>query len=312
MVSPAREDSKLKPIPIVGVVPYSLLPKGQSGELICVPPQISLGWLRGNDFRGKIVLRDFPLRKVPYALAYLPAYYKTPDLASDLGSIYERPGLAEQSIYEDFIEAGKLDATGVIFAFEIARDQVGSYWEPYKATHYETEAVTEHQSKGRKKNRTEDRRLEYTDRGELMIWCTGPSAPVVQAVREAIVRRKLDCVLSTRGVSFPNVRGVPKFTSFGGIGTYYHNLLLPTTSLISGPWSLWAPSFGIEAVDVHRLWQQTLAIGDVYFAIDSLPKESIVGGYSSTVEKANSNVATETTSEQASDSTVHVKGAAPY
>ncbi|KAL1892117.1 hypothetical protein Sste5346_007272 [Sporothrix stenoceras] len=121
------------------------------------------------------------------------------------------------------------------------------------------------------------RQLYFTGRGELMFWCTSPSMVVVQAVREAIVRHQLDRVLSTRGISFPNMRSVPMFTSFGGIGTYYRNLLVPTTSLISGPWSLCAPSFGTEAVDVRRLRQQTLAIGDIFMAIDLLSKKGYCG-----------------------------------
>jgi len=49
--------------------------------------------------------------------------------------------------------------------------------------------------------------------------------------------------------------------------------------LISGPWSLWAPYFGREAVDVASLRKQTLATGDVYLAIDHLPRDAVVAGY---------------------------------
>ncbi|KAE8326801.1 hypothetical protein BDV39DRAFT_176657 [Aspergillus sergii] len=123
------------------------------------------------------------------------------------------------------------------------------------------------------------RELHFTGRGEMMLWCVGPSPPVVRAVCDAVKRRKLDRVLVARGLSKPNRSQVPTFTSFGGIGTYYHNVLLPTTSLISGPWSLWAPYFGKDAVDIDRLRRQALALGDIYPAIDHLPRESIAGHY---------------------------------
>lgn len=449
MVGNLQDDSDLEPVSIAGVIPYALPTAGQSGRLLYVPPQKQLSWLTPDDLRGKIILRDFPLRRIPYALATLPAYYQTPDLAADLGGTLERPGFADQPIHEDLLEAGRLGAAGVIFAFHIEREQVESYWEPHKGCHYALPAVyvgakeaailkqreemgcraflsvdakavplvtrnliatlpgrsdervvyithtdgntfvqenggvallalaryfaklpltsrrrtlefsfnaghlhisregsllqAQQMSAGFDTNNIalaipvehlgtreieavdnleggidNGRQLQYTGRGELMFWCTGPSMAVVHAVREAIVRRRLDRVLSTRGISFPNMRSVPMFTSFGGIGTYYHNLLVPTTSLISGPWSLWAPSFGIEAVDVQRLRQQTLAIGDIYMAIDLLPKKDVVGGYAKYREQASTTstmVVTETPPEQASPSDnarVQTAGAVQY
>ena len=123
------------------------------------------------------------------------------------------------------------------------------------------------------------RELRFTGRGEIMFWCVGPSPPVVKAVQRAVARRKLDRVLITRGTSMPDTSRVPTFTSFGGIGTYYHNKLLPTTSLISGPWSLWAPGFGRDAVDISRMRSQILAMGDVYLAIQDVSRDEIAGGY---------------------------------
>ena len=123
------------------------------------------------------------------------------------------------------------------------------------------------------------RELRFTGRGELMLWCVGPSPLVVAAVEDAVVRRKLDRVLITRGTSIPKRGRVPLFDSLGGLGTLYHNCLVPTTSLISGPWSLFAPSFGQDAIDVTRLRNQTLAAGDVYLALEKASKEQIGAGY---------------------------------
>ena len=123
------------------------------------------------------------------------------------------------------------------------------------------------------------RRLKFTGRGETMVWCAGPSAVVVEAVCQAVARRRLDRTLITRGTNRPDSSRVPTFTLFGGIGTSYHNCLIPTTSLISGPWSLWAPSFGQDAMDVSRFRAQTLALGDIYTAVEDVSKEEIAGGY---------------------------------
>ncbi|KFX95779.1 hypothetical protein O988_05635 [Pseudogymnoascus sp. VKM F-3808] len=123
------------------------------------------------------------------------------------------------------------------------------------------------------------RELRFSGRSEMMFWCVGPAPAVVKAVQQAVQRRNLDRVLITRGTSMPNFNQVPTYSSFGGIGTYYHNLLLPTTSLISGPWSLWAPWFGSEAIDLTRLREQTLAVGDIYMALENVDREAIAGGY---------------------------------
>ena len=53
--------------------------------------------------------------------------------------------------------------------------------------------------------------------------------------------------------------------------TYFNVHLVPTTSIITGPWSLWAPAFGGDAIDVRRLRQQTLAAGNVVAALDRVP-----------------------------------------
>jgi hypothetical protein len=416
-----------EPIPIAGVVPYSLPVCGQTGSLVYVPQGVPLS---NQDLSGKMILRDFPLRGIPYILGMLPQYHKTADLDADTWRIYERPGLADQPIHEDLLQAGRIGAAGVIFIFDLPRQQVESYWEPHKGTHYlvpaayigvdegrflkekalegyaaslsvdattfslvtrnltgvlpgqtderiiyitHTDGNTFVQENGpvallalakyfanqplssrrrtiefafnaghlhisregslrhaRQLRETFDRNnlaltipvehlgtreiepvsrednkigrtLKFTGRGELMFWCAGPSVPVVKAVKKAVAQRKLDRVLITRGVSKPNLKSAPTFTSFGGIGTYYHNLLLPTTSLISGPWSLWAPEFGIEAIDIRRLRQQISALGDVFAYLDCVPKEAILGDYACYHKDGWKSVPIESPPEQASE-----------
>lgn len=123
------------------------------------------------------------------------------------------------------------------------------------------------------------RELKFTGRGEMMVWCVGPMPLVRQAVQDAIVRRALDRVVVAPGVG-PVVKDqVPSQKSMGGIGSYYHSALLPTTAIISGPWSLWAPYFGSAAVDVERLRAQTMAVGDLYMAVAQLSIQQIAADY---------------------------------
>ncbi len=55
---------------------------------------------------------------------------------------------------------------------------------------------------------------------------------------------------SSPGFGAPVEGQVPQIVSFGGIGTPYHAHLVPTMSIITGPWSLWAPAFGADAIDI--------------------------------------------------------------
>lgn len=65
----------------------------------------------------------------------------------------------------------------------------------------------------------------------------------------------------------------------GGLGTYYHAALIPTAALITGPWSLWAPSFGAESLDYDLLRSQHIAIGDAILALSEYSKAELVGNY---------------------------------
>jgi hypothetical protein len=123
------------------------------------------------------------------------------------------------------------------------------------------------------------RRLEFTGGSEPMLWAVGPSDVMRQAVIDAVRRRNLERVLVAPGLSGPVEGKVPKVLSFGGLGTYFNMHLVPTTSIITAPWSLWAPAFGAEAIDIKQVRQQTLAAGDVVIALDGVPRDAIAGGY---------------------------------
>jgi hypothetical protein len=123
------------------------------------------------------------------------------------------------------------------------------------------------------------RELQLTGHNEIMLWCVGPSE-VLQNISIASAKmRNLDRILIARGASAPNPNAVPEYASFGGIGTSFHQHLVPTTSIISGPWSLWANRFGSSAVDYNRLRDQTQAFADLILAVQLLSKHQIAGNY---------------------------------
>jgi hypothetical protein len=43
-------------------------------------------------------------------------------------------------------------------------------------------------------------------------------------------------------------------------------------AVISGPWSLWAPSFGERAIDFARMRRQLLAVGDTLLMLDDVSR----------------------------------------
>lgn len=123
------------------------------------------------------------------------------------------------------------------------------------------------------------RQLAFTDGAEPLLWCAGPSDPIRQAVTAAVAHRSLERTLVLPGFGSPSTDQVPGILSFGGLGTLFNMHLIPTTSIITGPWSLWAPAFGADAVDMARYRRQALAAGDVIATLDRVPRDEIAGGY---------------------------------
>ncbi|KAJ5771134.1 uncharacterized protein N7511_003185 [Penicillium nucicola] len=121
--------------------------------------------------------------------------------------------------------------------------------------------------------------LNFTGNSEATLWSVGPTQPVLDAVTAVVKGRMLDGVGVTPGNPPKNASQIPFYASQGGIGTTYHNYLLPTTSIVSGPWSLWAPSFGEAAIDFSRLRDQLLAVVDLVIDLGSASKAEIAGGY---------------------------------
>ncbi|HTN80257.1 MAG TPA: hypothetical protein VMK16_11325 [Acidimicrobiales bacterium] len=390
-------------IAIAGAVPYSL-PTTRSGPLVHIPREQSIS---AEVAEGKVVLRDFPTFALPYDLLFGSHLHLSPDTDQLRGRIWDRPGLANSVLHDDLLAAGGAGANGVVFAFDLPREQVAGYFEPHMGTHYRVPAVFvgsgEHaalrelarrgdevditvsavvqprvtrnvhatvpgQSDERiilvthtdgntwvqengvaallaigayvaalpvdERRRTIEltftsghlhisregshrysaqldreyddgtiacvfaiehlgarvldpqpraghpgRELVFGDEPEILLWCVGPSDAMRAAVIDAVERRGLARVLVAPGFGAPVPGQVPPIVSFGGIGTPYNAHLVPTTSILTGPWSLWAPSFGSSAIDIGWLRKQALAAADVVRALDPVPREALAGDY---------------------------------
>jgi len=123
-------------------------------------------------------------------------------------------------------------------------------------------------------------RLEYTGEVEPFAWSAPEESPVLlQATLDAVERRGLERTAVVKGVGVPEADQVPSICSQGGLGTNFHGLLIPTIAGISGPWSLWAPGFGEDAIDFEHMRDQTLAFGDIAVELDDVDRTDIAGDY---------------------------------
>jgi hypothetical protein len=120
--------------------------------------------------------------------------------------------------------------------------------------------------------------LKPTGAAELSGWFAG-SPVLAQAAATALAARAVDRTFVLPGSDPPVPGRAPPQCSFGGLGTHFHSHLVPTMAMISGPWTLWAPSFGAAAVDHERMRRQVLAAADAITALAPVPRDQIAGPY---------------------------------
>jgi hypothetical protein len=120
--------------------------------------------------------------------------------------------------------------------------------------------------------------LQPTGAAEVSGWFAG-SPVLAQAAASALTARAVDRTFVLPGSDPPVPGRTPPQCSFGGLGTHFHSHLVPTMAMISGPWTLWAPSFGAEAVDHERMHRQVLAAADAITALAPVPRDRIAGPY---------------------------------
>jgi hypothetical protein len=85
-----------------------------------------------------VVIRDFPGGSLPYSAFGFVGLYITPDLAAETGD-YERPYINE--LHQELLAASRAGAAGVIFSFDVPREQVRGYYDPHVGTIYRLPAV---------------------------------------------------------------------------------------------------------------------------------------------------------------------------
>jgi hypothetical protein len=110
-------------------------------------------------------------------------------------------------------------------------------------------------------------------------------APLVVAVTDserlrAAVRRAVAPIAPAPVVDGldPVVRGrAPERCSFGGEGSPYNQRLIPTVGAIAGPPVLFAPAFGMEAVDFHFMRRQSVAFTGLLLRLGRMPQAAIAG-----------------------------------
>jgi hypothetical protein len=120
-------------------------------------------------------------------------------------------------------------------------------------------------------------RLERTDTHELTIVATTQSAALRSAVASAIRRARLDRTALVVGTDVPQPSRVPPNCNFGGEGTAYDRVLLPTVGEISGPRELFTPGYGLEAIDFPFMRRQTLAFTNLTLRLSRMRLRAIAG-----------------------------------
>jgi hypothetical protein len=120
--------------------------------------------------------------------------------------------------------------------------------------------------------------LEPTGRNELNTLFVGESPLLVGNVIRAVIQRDIRRTFVMRGADAPGAT-IPPHNSYGGEGGAYQQHLIPTIALVTGPWTLYNPAFGMEAIDGALMRSQTLLFADLIRRLSPQPRALIGGGY---------------------------------
>jgi hypothetical protein len=135
--------------------------------------------------------------------------------------------------------------------------------------------------------------LQFTGQPEPYAWFAPTESPaLVAGMTEAVAGRGERGTAVLRGLDVPSPGRFPTSCNFGGLANNFHARFAPTIGGISGPWSMWAPSFGKDAIDFDRLHLQTLVAGDTILNLDDVPGEVIDGAYPAEQAAVESGAAT--------------------
>jgi hypothetical protein len=117
--------------------------------------------------------------------------------------------------------------------------------------------------------------LRRADDHELLAVSTTESRGLRQAVRRNV--RGIGPTAVLPGLDPADPSRVPPHCSFGGEGGPFNQQLIPTVGAISGPEVLFAPAFGMEAVDFPFMRRQSLAFTNLLLDMSRMSQAAIAG-----------------------------------
>ena len=120
--------------------------------------------------------------------------------------------------------------------------------------------------------------LKQTGRSEPSTMFAGESPALINAIAHSVITRDVRRTYLLRGSDAPAPK-IPFHNSFGGEGTEYQQHLLPTISLVTGPWTLYNPAFGMEAIDGELMRKQSLVFADLIQGLAGTSTQELAGGY---------------------------------
>jgi len=120
--------------------------------------------------------------------------------------------------------------------------------------------------------------LKPSGRTELNTMFVGESPVLVRAVDEQVVNHDIRRTFVLRGADAPAAK-IPPHNSYGGEGGAYQQHLIPTIALVTGPWTLYNPAFGMEAIDGDLMRRQALLFADLMHGLAGESATAMGGGY---------------------------------
>lgn len=122
------------------------------------------------------------------------------------------------------------------------------------------------------------RELKPTGEIEPVSYFVGESPALIGGLAATVIRHDLRGTIALRGADLPGAR-IPPHLAYGGEGTPYQAHLIPSVALVTGPWTLYNPAFGMEALDMELMRKETLVATDLLYSFASVPREVLGGGY---------------------------------
>jgi hypothetical protein len=119
--------------------------------------------------------------------------------------------------------------------------------------------------------------LRRTHEHELLAVPITDSDALRQAASRELAKARIQPASVIAGVDPADPNRVPEHCSFGGEGGPYNQQLIPTIGAIAGPAVLFAPEFGMEAVDFPFMRRQSLAFTNLLLDISGMSQTAIDG-----------------------------------